>query len=102
VFGQPHPGKIAMPHTATRSQEAIGFVAAFLTTLSFLPQVIKVWSSRRVQDISLWMYALLTTGVALWCVYGLAIHALPVALANAVTLLLACSILVAKLRFQNR
>jgi len=79
--------------------ELIGYCAAVLTTIAFLPQVIKVWQSRSAKDISLPMYSLFTLGTALWLAYGLASHSLPVTVANAVTLVLAIGVLVAKLRF---
>jgi MtN3 and saliva related transmembrane protein len=77
----------------------IGFIAATLTTVAFVPQVLRVWRSRSSRDISLRMYALFTLGVALWLVYGILIDSWPVMLANAVTLLLAGSVLVMKIRF---
>ena len=79
--------------------EFIGYAAAFLTTASFLPQVIKVWRSRSARDISLATYGMFTLGAALWLAYGLVIQATPVILANAVTVVLAAAVLVAKLRF---
>ncbi|BDU78224.1 SemiSWEET family sugar transporter [Mesoterricola sediminis] len=82
--------------------EFVGYLAAFLTTGSFLPQVIKAWRTRSVQDLSLAMYSMMTSGVFLWLVYGLWIRSAPVAVANAVTLALALSILVAKLRYGGR
>ena len=77
----------------------IGFTAATLTTISFVPQVIKVWRSRSTHDVSLGMYALFTLGVAMWLAYGLMIHSWPVILANFVTLLLAGTVLLMKLKF---
>ena len=82
-----------------RFTESIGFAAAFLTTISFLPQVIKVWRSRSARDISLATYGMFTAGAALWLLYGVAIHSMPVELANAITVVLAAAVLVAKLRF---
>ena len=79
--------------------ESIGYAAAFMTTVSFLPQVIKVWRTRTVRDISLATYSMFTVGAALWLAYGLAIHSLPVILANAVTVVLAAAVLTAKIRF---
>ncbi len=81
------------------NSESIGYAAAFLTTVSFLPQVIKVWRTRTVRDISLATYSMFTVGAALWLAYGLAIHSLPVILANAVTVVLAAGVLAAKIRF---
>ena len=83
------------------SPETIGYLAAAGTTLAFVPQVAQVWRTRSARDISLAMYLLFMAGVALWIVYGLRIHSLPVVLANAVTLALACAVLVAKLRYRE-
>ena len=77
----------------------IGFVAATLTTISFVPQVIKIWRSRSTHDVSLGMYALFTLGIAMWLAYGLLIHSWPVILANFFTLLLAGTVLLMKLKF---
>ncbi|MEK9952310.1 MAG: SemiSWEET transporter [Curvibacter sp.] len=79
--------------------DLIGYVAASLTTLSFLPQALHTFRTRDVSGISLGMYATFTTGVALWLVYGLLVAAWPVVVANAITLLLALAILVMKLRY---
>jgi len=79
--------------------ETIGYAAAFLTTVSFLPQVIKVWRSRSARDISLYTYGMFTVGAALWLAYGVAIHSTPVVAANAVTVVLSAGVLIAKIRF---
>lgn len=76
----------------------IGYIAANLTTLSFVPQVWQTWKTRHTKDISLRMYVLFTGGVALWLVYGLLLGAWPIILANAVTLILAGAVLTLKLR----
>ena len=77
-----------------------GFVAATLTSVSFLPQAWHTFRTRDVRGISLGMYSLFTLGVALWLVYGLLVGAWPVVAANAVTLALAATILVMKLRYR--
>lgn len=79
--------------------DTIGYVAAFLTTCSFVPQAWLTLRTRDVSGISLGMYMVFTTGVALWLLYGWLTDAWPVVLANAVTLVLASFILVMKLRF---
>ena len=79
--------------------EWIGFVAAALTTLSFVPQAWLTFKTRDVSGISLGMYSAFTLGVALWLVYGLALGAWPLILANADTLSLALAILVMRLRY---
>ena len=80
--------------------EAIGVVAAVLTTASFLPQVWHSFKTRDVSGISLGMYSVFTVGIALWLVYGLLIGAWPLILANGITLVFALAILVMKLRFK--
>lgn len=82
--------------------ELIGYLAASLTTLAFLPQALHTFRTRDVSGISLGMYGLFTTGVALWLVYGLLLGAWPIIVANAVTLALALAILVMKLRYRPR
>lgn len=77
----------------------IGFIAATLTTVAFVPQVIGVWRSRSAAGISLGMYGMFTLGVALWLIYGVLIYAWPIILANCVTLLLAGAVLVMKMKF---
>lgn len=82
-------------------QDFIGYTAAALTTASFVPQAWKTFRSRDVRGISLGMYALFTSGVALWLVYGLVLGNVPITLANAITLALALAVLVMKLRFRD-
>ena len=79
--------------------ELIGYCAASLTTLSFLPQAWLTFRTRDVRGISLGMYGAFTVGVALWLLYGLMMGAWPIVIANAVTLALAAAILVMKLRY---
>ena len=79
----------------------LGLSAGCLTTLAFVPQVLKTWRSKSGNDISLGMFLLFSAGVLLWLVYGILIDALPVILANAVTLLLSLAILALKLRYRH-
>jgi MtN3 and saliva related transmembrane protein len=81
------------------AHELLGGLAACLTTLAFLPQVIQVFKTRSARDISLPMYIVFVSGVVLWLVYGLLIGAWPVIIGNVVTLVLAGSVLIMKLRF---
>ena len=82
--------------------EIIGYCAAFLTTIAFLPQAIQSWRTRDLSGISVGMYSLFTTGVGLWLIYGLIIEKWPLILANALTFALAFSILVLKLRTKSQ
>ncbi len=77
----------------------MGYVAGICTTSAFLPQAVKIVKTRHTKDISLLMYAVLTAGIVLWCVYGLINHDWPLVLANGVTLFLAGWILFLKIRF---
>ena len=76
--------------------DLVGYPAAFLTTVAFMPQAWKSWRSRDLSGISLPMYALFTMGVALWLAYGVVIGSMPVIVANAITLLLAAVVLLLK------
>jgi len=78
-----------------------GYLAACLTTCSFVPQAWLTFKTRDVRGISLGMYSVFTVGVALWLLYGLALGAWPIVAANAVTLGLAASILAMKLRYRQ-
>lgn len=82
--------------------EAIGIVAGLLTTLAYVPQVLKVWRSRSARDISLSMFLMMNLGIALWLAYGLLIGSPGLILANAATLCLTAAVLVAKLKFDPR
>ena len=71
----------------------LGYSAAFLTTVAFVPQTLHSWRTRDLAGISLPMYTLFTLGVALWLAYGFAIGSMPVIFANAITLILAAVVL---------
>ncbi|MFZ9335657.1 MAG: SemiSWEET family sugar transporter, partial [Burkholderiaceae bacterium] len=55
-----------MNWTASHWTELIGYIAAFLTTSSFVPQAWLTFRTRDVSGISLGMYSAFTTGIALW------------------------------------
>ena len=77
----------------------LGFAAATLTTLSFVPQAIKTIRSKDTRGISLGMYATFTVGVALWLGYGFVLGSWPMIVSNIVTLILSATILGMKLRY---
>ena len=79
--------------------DAIGSVAAVLTTASFIPQAWHSFKTRDVSGISLVMYSVFTLGVALWLLYGVLLQSWPLMIANSITLVLAVAILGMKLRF---
>lgn len=76
-------------------------MAAFCTTASFLPQVIKVFKSKHTKDISTGMFSLMTAGVTFWLIYGLMLTSWPIIAANMITVPLSLYILVMKLRLDG-
>lgn len=81
--------------------QILGLAAGMCTTISFLPQVIKTWKTRSAKDLSLGMFLLFCIGVVLWLVYGIMVMDIPVIAANFVTLLLASTLLIFKLKFKE-
>ncbi|MHC5035868.1 MAG: SemiSWEET family sugar transporter [Planctomycetota bacterium] len=77
----------------------LGFAAAVLTTSAFFPQVVQTWRTRSAKDLNLKMFLLLTVGIFLWLVYGIAIGEWPVIVANTVGLLSSLTMLVFKIRY---
>ena len=84
-----------------QASDILGYIAAALTTLAFVPQAWKTFRSHDVRGISLRMYSVFTAGVAAWLAYGVVNGDWPIILANGVTLALACAVLVMKLRFRE-
>ncbi len=78
--------------------EVVGFGAAALTTVAFVPQAILTWKQRRAEGVSLGMYVVFVLGVACWLAYGILIGSAPIIVANVVTLALSGFILAMKLR----
>ena len=78
----------------------IGLLAATLTTLSFVPQVVKTWKMKETRDISLSMFLILGIGIILWTVYGFMIQDLPVILANCVSFIFTAIIIFFKVRYK--
>lgn len=76
----------------------LGLLAGILTTVAFIPQVLQTWRTRHTHDISLATFAIFTAGVLTWLLYGLVIGDWPIIAANAVTFVLAGTILVMKIR----
>ena len=83
-------------NTAWIPHDWLGYLAASLTTLSFVPQALLTLRTRQVHGISAAMYSVFTLGVALWLAYGWRLGEWPIVVANAVTLVLAATILLTK------
>ena len=80
--------------------ETIGYIAATLTTASFVPQAWHTFRTKDVRGISLGMYSVFTVGIALWLAYGWMLSSWPIVIANTITLVLARLILVMKQRYR--
>lgn len=76
--------------------DTLGLAAGTLTTIAFVPQIVRIVKVRHADDLSWWTFGTFALGVALWLVYGLRLGAVPIIVANVVTLALALVILVLK------
>ncbi|MGC8484877.1 MAG: SemiSWEET transporter [Candidatus Baltobacteraceae bacterium] len=82
--------------------DLLGLSAGTLTTLSFMPQMLRIVKRRSADDLSYGALAFFILGISLWVWYGIALHSLPILLTNAVTLALNFSILVLKIAHDRR
>lgn len=80
--------------------DVLGMIAGTLTTIAFVPQVVKTWRSKSTHDISYGMFILFSLGLLLWLAYGFVIDAMPIIVSNLVTLVLALVILGLKFRYK--
>ncbi len=80
--------------------DLVGYAAATLTTLAFIPQTLKSLQTRDMSGVSLGMYSLFTLGVGFWLIYGVMLESWPIIIANTITLGLAGTVLFLKLRHQ--
>ncbi|MBW4612986.1 MAG: SemiSWEET transporter [Desmonostoc vinosum HA7617-LM4] len=81
---------------------ALGISAGVLTTIAYLPQLIKTWKSKSADDLSWSMLIVLCTGIILWLIYGFSVQDLPIIGANIVTLIFASIILILKIKYKNQ
>jgi len=81
--------------------ELVGLVAGICTTISFVPQIIKILKTKHVRDISLVMYVILTSGIFLWLVYGILLRRIPIILANGISFVLCFSVIVTKIKYRD-
>jgi MtN3 and saliva related transmembrane protein len=97
------PGFNAWPHALPYSSDGIvGTIAAIFTTISLVPQLVRVWSRKCARDISFGMFFLFSTGVLLWFIYGVLIHSLPVEVANGISFVFSLTILGLKLYYDRK
>ena len=84
-----------------RYEDLFGFSAALLTTIAFLPQLYKTWTTKSAEDVSLIMLILFITGLICWIIYGSRIHSIPILVANVVTFIFNFSILILKISYKK-
>ena len=82
--------------------ETIGMLAGGCTTISMLPQVLRIWRTRSARDLSLSMFLIFGCGIGLWIVYGIAANSPSVILANSITMVFVITILVLAIRYNRR
>ena len=82
--------------------DLFGFLAAFLTTIAFLPQLYKTWKTKSAGDVSLIMLILFITGLICWIIYGIKINSIPILVANIITLIFNFSILILKISYTKK
>ncbi len=81
--------------------EFFGYLAAFLTTIAFLPQLIKILKTKKADDVSLLTLIVFICGVVSWIIYGIKISSLPILIANIITLILNIFILISKIFYSK-
>jgi len=83
-------------------EQIIGFIAGILTTVAVLPQLMKSWKTKKVMDISPFMFVLLLRGIGLWVVYGIIKNDYPIILTNGISFLLNSSMLLLMLLYKSK
>ncbi len=83
-------------------EDLIGLLAGALTTIAFIPQLLKIYATKSGKDVSARMFVIFSIGVTLWLVYGLLIRSAPIVIANLLTLVLALAIICMKIRYARR
>jgi MtN3 and saliva related transmembrane protein len=81
--------------------EAIGHFGAFLSSVTFIPQVYKTWQTKRVADLSLTMLFIVLTSTAVWLVYAFSLMLWPVIIANSIICVLSLLLIYFKLTFKD-
>ena len=81
--------------------EWLGVAAGTLTTLSFVPQVLRTWKTKSAEDVSLWMLLAFNGGIILWLTYGILTSKPSIIFANAITLTLALTLLGMKFKYSD-
>jgi MtN3 and saliva related transmembrane protein len=80
----------------------LGLLAGTLTTIAFVPQAVKIWVTKSADDVSYLMFGIFSAGIVLWLAYGIALQAMPIIVANVVTLVLSVMVIALKVRYSGR
>ena len=83
------------------TEDIIGYIGGIFSSVSFLPQVIKIWKTKSANDLSMATLLLLTTNVSLWLSYGITINSIPLWLTNAIVLSMVLTMIYFKIKFRN-
>ena len=83
------------------TEDIIGYIGGVFSSISFLPQVIKIWKTKSANDLSMATLLLLTTNVSLWLSYGIAIGSIPLWLTNAIVLSMVLTMIYFKIKFRH-
>ena len=81
--------------------ETLGMIAGTLTTIAFVPQVLKIYQSKSAKDVSYLMFSIFSAGIVFWLIYGILIDSAPIIASNVVTLTLSVIILALKIRYHR-
>jgi MtN3 and saliva related transmembrane protein len=81
--------------------DIIGYLGGIFSSISFLPQVIRIWKTKSAQDLSMATLLLLATNVTLWLIYGITIASTPLWLTNAIVLIMVLTMIVFKIKFRK-
>jgi MtN3 and saliva related transmembrane protein len=84
------------------SVDWVGLLAGALTTIAFVPQAVKIWMTKSADDVSYLMFGIFSVGIVLWLAYGIALGAMPIIVANVVTLVLSVLVIALKVRYSGR
>ncbi|MEY2902658.1 MAG: hypothetical protein RLY89_1764 [Bacteroidota bacterium] len=82
--------------------EWVGLFGAFLSSVTFIPQVWLAWKTKSVGDLSLGMLLIVFTSVIVWLVYGIYLKLLPVIIANSIIFILSLVLLYFKFTFPKK
>ncbi|HRD58581.1 MAG TPA: SemiSWEET family transporter [Ferruginibacter sp.] len=82
-------------------KEIVGYVGGVMSSISFLPQVIKIWKTKSAKDLSMLTLIFLTCNITLWLTYGILIGSTPLWLTNAIVLSMVVCIIYFKIKFKS-